>query len=68
MVVEMAAKKRKPKIVSYTGADEVVICTADKEQEMLPVYFQPGNRDITHYIRREYVEGVVIVEATLKAR
>lgn len=64
------AKLRRPTFITYTGNNEVLVTTPDREKKMLVEWFNfdtVGGRSLDEYDRHECMNPILIVRAGLSS-
>ena len=54
-------------IITYTGHDEVLVCTPESEPELIQAWFEEGGRNTDDYERDVSSLGIVEIAVRLTA-
>lgn len=59
--------KKTSTLIVYSYHDEALVMTPESEKEVLTMYFFPNSgRDVQDYDRKEYTNGVLISNGSLR--
>ena len=52
-------------LISYSSLEEVIVCSIEKESQIIKDYFNEGGRDIDNYDRYEIPGDILEIKAGL---